>query len=137
MVDDFIDNVLMNLKIISKVKKGTKLCIRKGNLAIDYEGYFQSLRRWILNDSRDMIIMHIKTVIGNACKIAEEEFDKPTADKRSWLLTSLYEEFRMTINGMENMKGTYHDDEVFKAQCDIMIDKIKIISNRLAKYVFT
>ena len=54
-IEENIDNIITNLKIISMVQVNEKLSIHKGHLQID-KIFFQSIIRWINKSSRDIII---------------------------------------------------------------------------------
>lgn len=69
MSEDFVDTVVANLKVISMLRKNSKLCVKRGQLAIDRSDHFQGVRRWITKDSRDVTLMHIRNTISSALKI--------------------------------------------------------------------
>ena len=90
MNDEHIDNIITNLKIISKVKVDEKLCIRKGHLQIDNSSNFQFLKRWYYRDSRDFILLFIKDLIRSISGVFEKKYNV-------WAITGVLDE-------MENAK---------------------------------
>jgi hypothetical protein len=65
MNEEFIDNLITNLKIISMIQINEKLCIRKGHLQIDTSSNFQFVKRWFFRDSRDMVLIYLRDLIRN------------------------------------------------------------------------
>lgn len=124
--DDYVDNIIANMKVISMVQNSSKLCIRKGQLAIDVDDRLQSIRRWIYKDSRDAILIHIRNTINNAIKVSKGLMkDEITTDLKEWTLTRLNEEMRSCENGLSNLKNTYNDDSATVAALDVLIDRLK------------
>ena len=50
--EEFVDQILTSLKIISMIKEGQKVCVRNGLLTLEPEstGIRVAFRRWIHND---------------------------------------------------------------------------------------
>ena len=63
IVEDLVDKIIINLKIIGIIKVNEKLCIRKGNLQIDQESAIRSLKRWFFRDTRDDFLIFIRDLI--------------------------------------------------------------------------
>ena len=128
MNEDFVDNTIANLKIISMVQKNQKLCVRKGQLTLEKGDKFEFIRRWLNNDSRDIILLHIRNIINNAVKIAKSLPDVPIINShvKEWTLKKIYEEMEQAENGMINLKTTYANDSIMIANLDVLIDRLKI-----------
>lgn len=125
---DIIDNILINLKIISMLQKGEKLCVRKGILAKDSDDHFQSIRRWVHKDSRDSIMLHIRNTILNAIKLSKDILKgNIQLDMKDWTLYKLNEEMKASERGLENLKTTYMNDSVVYASIDTLIARLKAV----------
>jgi hypothetical protein len=136
--DDFVDNVIANMKVIAMVQSNAKLCIRKGQLAVDVDDRFQSVRRWIYKDSRDNIIMHIRNIINNAIKISKGLMkDEISSDLKDWTLVRMNEEMRACEIGLINLKTTYIGDSATVAALDVLIDRLKANYEELARNEFS
>jgi hypothetical protein len=136
--DDFVDNVIANMKVIAMVQSNAKLCIRKGQLAVDVDDRFQSMRRWIYKDSRDNIIMHIRNIINNAIKISKGLLkDEISSDLKDWTLLRMNEEMRACEIGLINLKTTYIGDSATVAALDVLIDRLKANYEELARNEFS
>lgn len=123
-----IDIIIGNLKIISLVQKNTKLYIYKGQLAIDNRKYFQGIQRWLNRDSRDNIILYIRSTIQNAIILAND-LDL-TSEINNLLNRRIIYEIKSCIAGLENLKITYMLDTQFTTAIDLLIDNINIFINK-------
>jgi hypothetical protein len=120
--EEIFDNIITNLKIISKVKVDEKLCIRKGHLQIDNSSNFQFLKRWYYRDSRDFILLFIKDLIRSIINI----FDKSNGS--NWITLNLLREMENAKTGLSNLKTTYSTDS-------IMIVKFEHVANKFCELI--
>lgn len=133
---DFVDNVIASLKIVAMVQKNQKLRVHKGQLTIEGSGRMQFLRRWVNNDSRDVILMHVRNTVNNAIRIARGLMDvvghagaAPSGHApcfRDWTLTRIMQELEGARHGLVNLKTTYSDDSVMIANLDVLVDRVAI-----------
>jgi hypothetical protein len=124
--DDFIDTIFANMKVIGMLQKNSKLCIRKGQLAIDTDDRFQGLRRWIYKDGRCIIIMHVRNTINNAIAVSKRLLkDEISTDLRDWTVLRMHEEMRACENGLQNLKTTYMEDSAMVAALDVLIERLR------------
>ena len=146
-----IDDILINLKIISRIRKGDKLYFNLDDiLEIDNRLYFRSLRRWLSNDSRIRTIKYINKIIDKSFEIINKtyinEINKknnkinsnkksiePFKEENSNLLQRLSLSMTNSIDGLQNMSYTYKNDSLFQSQIDILIEKIKIRIDKINK----
>ena len=64
---DTLDSLLLDLKIISKIEEGNKICVsQNSNLSIDNSTVLQSFKRWYNNDSRETTINYIEITVFNS-----------------------------------------------------------------------
>lgn len=113
IIEELVDKIVINLKIIGILQIGEKLCIRKGNLQIDQESNLRSLKRWFYRDSRDNFLIYIKDLFRKIILI-ENQKD----------LLRIYSEFEKVQLGLENLKITYSYDPVTIATIDNLSIKI-------------
>jgi hypothetical protein len=107
--EEYIDNVITNLKIISLVKVDEKLSIRKGHLQIDTSSNFQFIKRWFFRDSRDFILLFIKDLIRNITNLLNKI---DTYHDRAWITTRILSEMENAKGGLMNLKTTYSTDPI-------------------------
>ena len=118
--DTEIEDVILNLKMISKIKQNNKLVIINKTLHVD-QRLLQPVFRWYTADNRYDTLSFITTVINHALEntlhIKHPVFD---VDK-------MKEELLSTIQGLENLSATYKLDNLIVSKIDILIDKINKI----------
>jgi hypothetical protein len=123
--DELIDNTITSLKIISMVQKNGRLCIRKGQLAIETNDKWQSVRRWLSNDSRDQTLMHMRNCINNAVKLSKAIINNSLdVDMRTWTISRLIIEMNNCQAGLVNLKTTYTGDAPYVAAIDVLLERL-------------
>ncbi len=133
-MDEVVDRTMANLKLISMITKGEKLCVRKGQLNIEQIDRLQPIRRWYNKDSRDVSLIHIRNSINDAIKITKSLLDnKLQTDLSAWTVNALNEEIKKCEIGLQNLKTTYADDPSFVANLDVMIDRCQAHSDEIDK----
>jgi hypothetical protein len=136
-MDELVDKTMANLKLIGMIKKGEKVCLRKGQLNIEYVDRLQSFRRWYNKDSRDVSLIHIRNTINDAIKIAKGLIaNNIQSDLKIWTVSALNQELRNCENGMQNLKTTYIDDPSFLANIEVLLDKCKAQADEIDKALF-
>ena len=128
--EEFIDNIITNLKIISLVKIDEKLSIRKGHLQIDNSSNFQFLKRWFNRDSRDFILLFIKDLIRNISALFERIH---TYKNKEWILSRVFMEMEQATIGLDNLKTTYSTDAVMVVKFQNVITKFIELKDQLNK----
>jgi hypothetical protein len=136
-MDELVDKTMANLKLIGMIKKGEKVCLRKGQLNIEYVDRLQSLRRWYNKDSRDVSLIHIRNTINDAIKIAKGLItNNVQSDLKVWTVSALNQELKNCETGMQNLKTTYIDDPSFLANIEVLLDKCKAQADEIDKALF-
>jgi hypothetical protein len=123
------------------VPKSGKLCVRKGQLSLDFANKAQPLRRWANGDSRDMTLMHARNAIGSAVKISRALVDSaassshPQYEMSRWTLERLAAEMEQCQVGLQNLKTTYADDSMMVANLDVLSDRLRAHKDELARFL--
>ena len=112
------DDIILNLKILSKIKEKEKLIISNKLFNID-KRFIQCITRYFTDDNRNDTIRHINLILLHGFKY----LDDSNSDEEK--IKSLKIEFKKAISGISCLKFTYKDDEVIGSQLDLLIDKIK------------
>ena len=123
------DQILTNLKIISRIKKGEKMITNNMIMEIDNR-YLQWVRRWWEQNSRVSTIDFFNKILDRAFQIIDETYDNK--DKQNYYFNEensrILQKFSLELSnarqGINNLKETYADDETTKSQLDIMDEKI-------------
>lgn len=136
-MDELVDKTMANLKLIGMIKKGEKVCLRKGQLNIEYVDRLQSIRRWYNKDSRDVSLIHIRNTVNDAIKIAKGLIaNNIQSDLKIWTVSALNQELKNCETGMQNLKTTYIDDPSFLANIEVLLDKCKAQADEIDKALF-
>jgi uncharacterized protein YjcR len=125
--EDFIDLIITNLKIISKIKVNEKLCIRKGHLQIDRDYKLQSLKRWFYHDSRETALNYIKDLLRNLVYLMNN-ISRFKKEELLFILTRILNETDSVEIGIKNLKVTYNDDPVTTVTLDNILLKLREIT---------
>lgn len=144
-IDISLDSLILNLKIISKLKPGYKLSIKENNgqvndVYID-TSYFQYLYRMFSDNSRDHTTKFLEILDKEITKKIEELVKENYTDSNMFLnskeniLLNLNHNLNLSLVGLNNLINTYANDEYTISKIEMIINnfqlKIRKISNIL------
>ena len=144
-IDISLDSLILNLKIISKLKPGYKLSIKENNgqvndVYID-TSYFQYLYRMFSDNSRDYTTKFLEMLDKEITKKIEELVKENYTDSNMFLnskeniLLNLSHNLNLSLVGLNNLINTYANDEYTISKIEMIINnfelKIRKISNIL------
>ena len=155
---EVIDYVFLNLKIISQLKDGQKLRVRKINdldiLDIDNR-YIYKYFRGAYGDNRDNTMNVIKHIIDLAYNISDEILYEETEETKNQKITQnqnqnkskkspfdsdddnailfrkLVAEMEKSLEGLNKLKITYEDDISISSMLDLLMSKITTRINKI------
>ena len=101
--EDFVDQILTSLKVISMIKEGQKVRIRNGLLDLESQstGICTAYRRWLHNDNRNNTLLYIRNIVGHAIDLMK----LPTS-----YTDKLKEGLEDILNGLSALSVTYGND---------------------------
>lgn len=118
-----LEEILINLSLISKIENGNKLVITDKYINID-TSYFNFVTRWLFGSSRMNTMEFIREMLNQSflhgIKLLQE--DTETSNQ---LLMRLNSELKNSINGLTSLKQTYYMDKAIQAKIDVMIENIR------------
>lgn len=123
LIELTLDDVFINLTLISKIEVGNKLFQNGKYINID-NSYFAFLSRWFYGNNRKKSIDFITYVLDKAfeyCSTLVNSNDPESAQQSLRLNGDL----KNSINGLTNLKLTYSYDKLVQAEIDVMIDNIR------------
>ena len=139
-----LNNVLVNLKVISKIAENGKISTTSVNntISIENEGYLTPLWRFVNGDSRKRTIESITDIIDNAIQISNnmiqhtcmcvyDKKDKPTTyeisefNKQYQSLKILSTELQNSLKGLLNLKNTYKYDAMVTSQLEVLVSLVE------------
>ena len=140
------DKLLINLKIISKIQKNGRIARSyDGIISLENDVFYQSVKRFVSNDSRRQAIFEINSVITECVEILyhilnSKHMNKNFCQSDEYIkacenINLILHEMELARCGVENLKFTYQNDPNIVSQIDIVILKInttvKDISQKL------
>jgi hypothetical protein len=140
------DKLLINLKIISKIQKNGRIARSyDGIISLENDVFYQSVKRFVSNDSRRQAIFEINSVITECVEILQhilnsKHMNKNFSQSDEYIkacenINLILHEMELARCGVENLKFTYQNDPNIVSQIDIVILKInttlKDISQKL------
>lgn len=118
-----IEDIFVNLRLISKIDVGDKLVLTDKHVNID-TSYFQSLTRWYRGANRNNSIKFISVVLINAFELNDRLLEDKSEESIQTLLR-LNSDFKNSLSGLVNLKQTYSADKLIQSEIDVMIDDIQ------------
>lgn len=148
MDSELFDNIMFELKLVSKIKKDDKLTTSGEKLGIDSGGALQPLWRSYYGESRTATLTKLEKLCDDIYEYLNEAISKvknsPTLAQTTHQknnvnqqLKSMWLQLSGTIKGMENLKVTYNNDASVESGLDICIDKIKGYIQDIDNNLFT
>ena len=118
--EDFVDQLLTSLKIVSMIKEGQKVCIRNGLLTLETKstGVGAALRRWLHNDNRHATLVYIRNVVNNSVDVCNMHHNDLVINK-------ITESLENCLTGLGCLAVTYGDDAGITATIGVMQDRIR------------
>jgi hypothetical protein len=144
-----IDEVLIDLKVVSQIGKGQKLLIVDNLLDIDkYPAVLQPIFRWYHNDNRSDIVDFLKHLIQEAERYTDEMIKDINAIKevsqynyeRSFsvkMLLKLRDELANSQQGLNNGKNTYNNSITIKSKIELLVDRIDLILEKIDSFMLS
>ena len=129
-----MDELILELKIISNIAKGGKLTSENGKLKIDDRYNFQGLRRQYNGDSREKSIELVSNLLNRIYDYINLLIESDNKEKIKNNLTKFENELKNTIIGLENLKSTYQGHVETISKLDIIIDNIKTKITEINNY---
>lgn len=153
------DTMLINLSIISKVSLDDKLYMNnEGYMSIENNTIFQGIFRFVFRNGRNKTISNLNNFYNsvfsyidnvvpnmpnrkayNALDDSESNligrFDFTVNRDKDYGLKTLMLYLKRSIAGIENLKETYNCDIVMSSKLEIILDNIRLYSDKLEKKI--
>jgi hypothetical protein len=125
-MDDYVDILIANLKVLGSVPSGGRLAVRRGQLSVDSTVHGQCLVRFWHGDSRDTTIQHVKNTVVGAVRTADGVMAAPgTPDwKAIWTLDRMACEMESAEFGLRNLRSTYAADAGAAAALHVVSERL-------------
>jgi hypothetical protein len=137
-MNEITDNILVNLKIISKIAPNNKLKLLNNTTTIEKEGIATWLLRWYNGDSREKTVNFIKTVISDSINMTNDimnstyinnkgrrtNYEETEFTKLLSTLSLIKVEMSNSKVGIINLQKTYELDIQIISQLEVVMNKI-------------
>tara|TARA_B100001093_G_scaffold148422_1_gene141148 strand:- start:3269 stop:3730 length:462 start_codon:yes stop_codon:yes gene_type:complete len=124
-----IDKVILNLKIVAKIKPKFKLSIKDDNLYID-NSYLNYIYRKINGDSRDKTIIFLENLDKNINLKIEEiigrTYQSLFLNSSENILLNLSHNLNLSLVGLNNLINTYDSDELTISKIEMIISNFEL-----------
>lgn len=121
-MEESIQELLIDLKIISMVEPSGKLYMQGGNLALEPVSLWQPVRRYLSNSNRNIVSQKIKQRI-----VELETLLKDKQIKQDWILREIYIMLEPLKNGLCNLQQTYVNDSQIQAAFSLFLARLENI----------
>jgi len=133
-----LQNILINLNILSKIKPYDKIYINKNNLiTIEYNTIFQGIFRFIYNNGREKNITNLNAFYNSVFDVVDDilnshylqsqniiDVDNDEFIKVFTNLQKINFYLESSLEGLNNLRKTYQTDIVSDSKIEIIINNI-------------
>lgn len=134
-----LKDIILDLKIISKIKPYNKLLIQDKKLLIDDTYFFTSIIRYYKNQNREKTIEYVEEINKNLeFKINNIILNKDTTenilkDHPSNILVNLSHDLTQAVNGLKNLIITYNNDNCLISKIEIIIYNFELKIRKISE----
>jgi len=118
-----LEDIFINLRLLSKLEVGNKLIKNNNNLNID-SSFLQSFTRWMNGTNRNDNLNFITYILNSAFDQIEKLIKLNTSESTQ-LFIRLTADLKNCTSGLLNLKNTYYNDKLIQSEIDVMIDNIR------------
>jgi hypothetical protein len=122
-MDNTIQSVLVDLKIISMVEPNGKMCLYNGILYVEPTSLWLPFKRYLMSNNRYTMSQRIKQRIQEL-----ETLFLQNHIKDDWIKEEIMKLIEPLKNGIINLKDTYSNDSQMCANFDLMVSRINNIN---------
>ena len=115
---DKMEDIILNLKLMSKIKQNDKMIVINKVLNVDYR-FLQPFLRWYTCDSRNDTILFITCVVNKALDYMNHDANDPVYGKEI-----VKRELLAILPGLDNLSATYKKDNFMVSKIDLLKDKV-------------
>lgn len=121
--NDYKDTIT-KLKFIGKIQSGEKINTKHYMAIVNNDWWTSILRTFYNFESRGNTINFINDTIKTAISLIEQVQNQSEIDQA--ILSNIYKDLALSIEGIENLKKTYINDKIVVASLETLIENIEI-----------
>lgn len=119
------DKLLINLKIISKIQKNGRITrSHSGIIYLEYDTFYQPVKRFINGDSRRQSVFEINSIIDECIEKVNLLIMSTTNYQQIEIIKLIGEELENAKEGIQNLKFTYGEDANVTSHLDTVLIKV-------------
>lgn len=148
---DKTDRIIINLKVISTLSDGQRLCVRNNMFSIYEPGWMQAVYRWLYSEDRWANMDDIQAEVNDALRIMGTymtlmqttygthamatpsqpgaapgvALPVPPPDTCAAFVNTLAKELHSAVHGLQSLQRTYPDDKRLVATLAVLIERIQ------------
>jgi hypothetical protein len=144
-----LQNILINLNILSKIKPYDKIYINKDNLiTIEYNSILQGFFRFIYNNGREKNINNLNNFYNTVFDLIDDTLNSYYLQSNNNIdinnddfikvysnLTKINYYLHLSLDGLNNLKTTYHEDIVSDSKLEIIINNVESYLSKIKKKI--
>jgi hypothetical protein len=126
-MEEYIDQLIANLKVIGAVPTGGRLAVRRGQLSVDSTVHGQCLARFWYGDSRETTLQHVRNTMTGSVRATESLMtsERPLHLKEVWALDRVACEMEASECGLRNLRSTYTGDAGVNAALHVVSERMQ------------
>lgn len=128
-----IEEIMLNLKMISSINQNDKLYLEERLFKIDRPTIIQGFTRWFHEYSRIRTMENIDDLVELTTIYVDSIFKKTErtqTDNR--ICQNILVEISNVIKGLQNLKITYSDDTFVQSKLELIQEKFNVCKNNLS-----
>lgn len=118
-----LQDIWIDLKIISMLEPARKLYIYEDSLALEPISYLSPIKRWLNNSNRRNVVQRIRQRVEEL----EAHFVKNDFNNLFWIKDEILKILDSVKQGLLNLQETYNGDSQVKANIDLLIARLEYI----------
>jgi hypothetical protein len=128
-----IEEIMLNLKMISSITPNDKLYMEERLFKIDRPTIIQCVTRWFNDYSRIQTMENIDDLVGLTTIYVDTNFKKNnrTQDDNR-ICQNILVEISNVIKGLQNLKITYSKDTFIQSKLELIQEKFNVCKNNLS-----
>ena len=134
-----LKDIILDLKIISKIKPYNKLIIQEKKLLIDDTFFFTGIIRYYKNQNREKTIEYVEEINKNLelkinnIILNKDATDNILKDHPSNILVNLSHDLTQAVNGLKNLIITYYNDNCLISKIEIIIYNFELKIRKISE----
>jgi len=118
-----LQDIWIDLKIISMLEPARKLYIYEDSLALEPVSYFSPIKRWLNNSNRRNVVQRIRQRVDEL----KSYFVKNDFNDMVWIKDEIIKILDNVKQGLLNLQETYNGDSQIKASIELLIAQLEYV----------